>query len=127
MLKPGTLTAAGEWVEPTSLARSIETELAADKLIDLDDESEEAMLLRRKSMIAMARGIINYLKTNLDITIEAGALRNTGETGAQLPAAAKTYTVSGGQVSIAAGGLRAASETGLKVPLSTKVLSGRVS
>ena len=127
MLLPGTLTGSGEWVEAQSLARSIENEMVADKLIDLDDETEEAMLQRRKTMIAMARGIIIYFKAHVDITIEAGFLRNTGETAGRLPETGKTFTLSGGQITISAGALRDQADSGMKVPLTTKVLAGKVS
>ena len=127
MLQPGTLTAAGDWVEAHSLARAIETEMIADALLALDEETPDATLQRRKTFVAMARGIITYFKTHMDITLAVGDLRATGEAGARLPAADKTYSVSAGQVTIGAGSLRAAGDAGVAVPLAAKTLSGKVS
>ena len=127
MLIPGSVDAGGEWVESASLARAIETEMVADKLLELDDETEDATKQRRKTFIAMAKGIINHLKAHLDITIDAGALRNTGETAGQLPAASTNVPVVAGQITIGVGAIRAAADAGIRVPHTTKVLSGKVS
>ena len=42
MMVPGSLTAAGEWSEASSLAREIEQQMIGQELINLDDETEEA-------------------------------------------------------------------------------------
>jgi hypothetical protein len=127
MLIPGSVNADGEWGEAASLARAIETEMLADKLIELADEDEETTRQRRRTFVAMAKGIINHLKSHMDITVDPGALRATGEMAARLPAADTSFSVLAGQITIAAGALRAASATGIRVPLATKVLSGKVS
>ncbi|MGH7391905.1 MAG: hypothetical protein ACREM3_20975 [Candidatus Rokuibacteriota bacterium] len=127
MLIPGSLSGDGEWVEASSLARAIETAMVADALLDLDDEGEEATRQRRRTFIAMAKGIIDHLKAHMDITIDAGALRTTGETNGQLPAADTSFSLVGSQITISAGAIRAASATGLRVPLATRTLSGKVS
>ncbi|HEX7048858.1 MAG TPA: hypothetical protein VF188_01500 [Longimicrobiales bacterium] len=127
MLRPGSIDGDGEWNEATSLARSIEAEMVAEELIDLDDETPDAARQRRRTLIATARGIIEYFKANMDITVDVGALRDSGESGAALPAAAKSYTVSSGKITIPAGDIRAASATGVRLPLTTKTLSGKVS
>jgi hypothetical protein len=126
MMVPGSVNGNGDWVEPTSLARAIENELVAGELVDLAEETEDALLMRRKGLVAMSRGIVNYLKSNLEVVLEAGDLRSSGETSAQLPATAKTFTVSANQITIGAGALRAASESSVRVPLSQKSLVGKV-
>ncbi|HYJ79560.1 MAG TPA: hypothetical protein VEW03_08175 [Longimicrobiaceae bacterium] len=127
MLRPGTVTGAGEWVEATSLARSIETAMVADGVIDLAEDTEESALSRRRTLAATARGIIDYFKASMDVTVDTGALRNTGEAGSQLPATSRSFTVSGGQITIAAGALRAISDTGVRVPQAARTLAGKVS
>lgn len=127
MLRPGTLDAAGEWVEAQSLARSIEAAMVADGLIDLAEDTDETARQRRRTLVATARGIIDYFKANMDITVDAGALRGTSETAGQLPAADRTFNVVGAQVTIAAGSLRAAGDAGMRVPLAQRTLSGKVS
>ena len=127
MLIPGSLDSSGEWGEAASLARSIEAAMIADDLLDLAEEDEAATKQRRRTFIAMAMGIVNHLRAHLDITIDAGALRTTGETAGQLPAASATFTLVGSQITIGAGAIRAASATGIRLPHSTKTLSGTVS
>lgn len=127
MLNPGSVTSSGEWAEATSLARAIENEMVADELIDLAEDTEEMALQRRRTLAATARGIINYLKANMDVTVDAGALRGTGETAGQLPAANRTFAVVAGQVTINAGQLRGAGEPGMRIPAAARTLSGKVS
>ena len=127
MLNPGSVTSSGEWAEPTSLARAIEDEMVADELIDLAEDTEEMALQRRRTLAATARGIISYLKANMDVTVDAGTLRGTGETAGQLPAANRTFAVVAGQVTIGAGTLRGAAEAGMRIPATARVLSGKVS
>jgi hypothetical protein len=127
MLQPGTVTASGDWGEATSLARSIETAMVDDGLIDLAEDTDETARSRRRTLAATARGIIDYLKASMDVTVDAGALRGTGEAAGQLPATSRNFAVVGGQVTIGAGALRAAADAGMRVPLTARTLSGKVS
>lgn len=127
MLVPGAVNGAGEWVEAASLARAIESEMLADKLLDLAEEDEEATRQRRRTLIALAKGIVGHLRAHMDITVDPGALRATGEAAGQLPVSDASFTVVGNQITIAAGALRAASAAGIRVPHTTKVLAGKVS
>lgn len=97
MMIAGTLSGNGEWIEAESMARSIERELVADELIDLDDETPEAALDRRKGLIALARGIVKHIQAEAvaEIPVAAGELRQTGESSVdglsiRVPAGSKT-------------------------------------
>jgi hypothetical protein len=127
MLIPGSVNAGGDWVEAASLARAIETEMIADDLLDLAEEDEDTTRQRRRTFVAMARAIVSHLRGQMDITIEPGALRATGETAGQLPAGSTSFTVVGNQVTIPAGDIRAAGATGIRIPHVSKTLSGTVS
>lgn len=126
MLVAGSVNSNGDWVEATSLARAIETELIAQELVDPAEETEDALLTRRKGLVALSRGIVTYLTANLDVVLNTGDLRNTGESGGQVPATQKSFTVSSNQIVINAGALRGASDSGVRVPLATKTLAGKV-
>lgn len=123
MLQAGSLDASGEWVEAHSLALAIEAEMVVDALVDLEEETEEAMLQRRRTLIAMARGIVGYLKEQMELHLEPGDLRDTGEADARLPRADATLAAG---TRIAAGEVRAAADTGVRVPLAAKALAGKV-
>lgn len=68
MLKPGFIT--GDSLEPGSMARAIEDAMVAQQLVKLDDETPEAATDRRKAYIAIATGVINHLKANLEIVVD---------------------------------------------------------
>ena len=67
MLKPGTLI--GDSLESGSMARAIEDAMVAQGVLVLDDETPEAAENRRKAFIAIATGVINHIKANLDIAV----------------------------------------------------------
>jgi hypothetical protein len=67
MLKPGTLI--GDSLEAGTMARAIEDAMVAEGIIDLDDETPEAAEKRRKTFIAISTGVINHLKTSLEVRV----------------------------------------------------------
>ncbi len=75
MLKPGTLN--GDALEAGSMAQAIELAMIAQGLIDLDEETPDAAENRRKTFIAIATGVINHLKTNLDVRVTQGKFGNS--------------------------------------------------
>jgi hypothetical protein len=91
MLKPGTLS--GDALEAGSMAQAIELAMIAQGLIDLDEETPDAAENRRKTFIAIATGVINHLKANLDIRV----LPNTF--GTSIPTSVKTLTGASGDIS----------------------------
>ena len=64
-----------------SMARAIEDAMVAAELIKLDDETPEAALDRRKAFIAIATGIINHLRTNLEIVVADAKFGNNIPSG----------------------------------------------
>jgi len=90
MLKPGTLI--GDSLEVGSMAAAIELAMVAQGLLDLDEETPEAAENRRKTFIAIATGVIDHLKANLQITVTANKF------GAGIPAAATSLLGSAGEV-----------------------------
>lgn len=75
MLKPGMLV--GTALEAGSMAQAIELAMVAQDLLDLDEETPEAAELRRKTFVAIATGVINHLKGNLEITVAANKFDGT--------------------------------------------------
>lgn len=67
MLVPGFII--NDDLQPGSMARAIEDAMVAAELIQLDEETPEAALDRRKAFIAIATGVINHLRTNLEIVV----------------------------------------------------------
>ena len=90
MLKPGFLV--GESLQPGSMAEAIELAMVDHELLDLDEETTEAAENRRKTFVAIATGVINHLKANLDITVAAGKF------GVGTPAAETKLRGSAGEV-----------------------------
>lgn len=90
MLKPGTLI--GDALETGSMAEAIELAMVAQGLLDLDDETPEAAENRRKTFIAIATGVVNHLKGNLQINV------GISKFAASVPAVAKTLLGSAGEV-----------------------------
>jgi len=74
MMTPGSIDGGNNWVEGSSLARSIEDAMVAAKVINLDKEAKNTTKDRRTSFVAIATGLITYLKANMEIDIAAGAL-----------------------------------------------------
>jgi hypothetical protein len=74
MLKPGLLL--GEQLESGSMALAIEQALQQQGVLNLDDETPDAAEMRRKTFIAIATGVINHIKAQLEITISANKLGN---------------------------------------------------
>jgi hypothetical protein len=91
MMVAGSIDGGSNWVEATSLARAIEDAMVAAKVIDVDKETKDTTRDRRNSFVAIATGLITYMKANMEITITAGKL---GAAGASIPAAATTLTQS---------------------------------
>lgn len=89
MMLPGSIDASNQWVEQSSLARSIEDAMVAAKVIDLAKEASSTTKDRRNSFVAIATGLINYLQTNMELDIAASAL---GPGAGNVPATAKTLT-----------------------------------
>lgn len=90
MLKPGALI--GDNLEAGSMAEAIELAMVAQGLLDLDEETPEAAENRRKTFIAIATGVINHLKGNLQINVMANKF------AVSVPAVAKTLLGSAGDV-----------------------------
>jgi hypothetical protein len=67
MLKPGTLV--GDALEANSMALAIEQAMVAQGMLVLDEEQPEAAENRRKTFIAIATGVINHLKANIEIVV----------------------------------------------------------
>jgi hypothetical protein len=89
MMVAGSIDGGSNWVEATSLARAIEDAMVAAGVIDVDKETKDTTRDRRKSFVAIATGLIAYLKANMEITITAGKF---GAPGNSIPAAATTLT-----------------------------------
>jgi len=75
MLKPGMLV--GTVLEPGSMAEAIELAMVDQDLLDLDEETPEAAENRRKTFVAIATGVINHIKANLEITVAANKFDGT--------------------------------------------------
>ncbi len=69
MLKAGTLL--GSSLEAGSMARAIEDAMIAQGVLKLEDETEDAAEMRRKAFIAIATGVVNHLKANLEVKVTA--------------------------------------------------------
>jgi hypothetical protein len=72
MLRPGTLV--GDALEAGSMAQAIELAMVAQGMLDLDEEAPEAAENRRKTFIAIATGVINHLKANVEIVVAVNKL-----------------------------------------------------
>jgi hypothetical protein len=93
MLQPGTITGSGDWVEAESLARAIENEMVAEGLVDTGEDTVDIATQRRKALIAMARGIINYSKLRMDLVFAIGDLKAAADpAGVLVPSVAKTLS-----------------------------------
>jgi len=92
MLKPGSLQ--GDSLEAGSMARAIEDAMVAQGVLKLDDETADAAELRRKTFVAIATGVINHLKSNVEIHVEIHFAIDA--LGPGIPAAAKTLQGSNG-------------------------------
>lgn len=79
MLKPGQLI--GTELEADSMALAIELAMQAQGVYEPDDDTPEAAEKRRKALVAIAQGVVNHLRTHLEIVIAAQKL------GVNLPAA----------------------------------------
>jgi hypothetical protein len=89
MMAPGSIDGSNQWVEQSSLARAIEDAMVAAKVINLDKEASATTKDRRNSFVAIATGLIDYLKSNMELDLAANAL---GPGGGNVPAVAKTLT-----------------------------------
>jgi hypothetical protein len=89
MMVPGSIDGSNAWVEGTSLARSIEDAMVSAKVINLDKEATSTTKDRRTSFVAIATGLITYMKANMEIDIAAGVF---GPGANNVPAQAKTLT-----------------------------------
>ena len=89
MMSPGSIDGSSQWIEASSLARAIEDAMVAAKVINLDKEGSTTTKDRRNSFVAIATGLINYMKTNMELDIAASAL---GPGAGNVPATAKTLT-----------------------------------
>jgi len=69
MLKPGSLV--GDSLEANSMALAIENAMVAQGVLKLEDETDDAAEMRRKSFIAIATGVVNHLTANLEIKLAA--------------------------------------------------------
>jgi hypothetical protein len=88
-MAPGSIDGSNQWVEASSLARAIEDAMVAAKVINLDKEASATTKDRRNSFVAIATGLIDYLKANMELDLAANAL---GPGGGNVPAVAKTLT-----------------------------------
>jgi hypothetical protein len=88
-MSPGSIDSGNQWIEQSSMARAIEDAMVAAKVINLDKEASSTTKDRRNSFVAIATGLINYMKTNMELDIAAAAL---GPGAGNVPAAAKTLT-----------------------------------
>lgn len=90
MLKPGTLI--GNSLEAGSMARAIEDAMVALEVIKLDDETADAAETRRKAFVAIATGVVNHLKANLEVVVAANKFGNS------VPAAQTKLLGSAGEI-----------------------------
>lgn len=90
MLKPGTLI--GNSLEAGSMARAIEDAMVALEVIKLDDETADAAETRRKAFVAIATGVVNHLKANLEVVVAANKFGNS------VPAAQANLLGSAGEI-----------------------------
>jgi hypothetical protein len=88
MMVAGSIDGSGEWNEAQSLARSIETSMVADGILSLEEETQDAMKQRRKSMIALARGIVTHLAANATVSVPVAA----GAINPGVPSAARNLS-----------------------------------
>lgn len=51
------------------MSRAIEDALVAQGVLNLDDETEDAAEMRRKTFIAIATGVITHLKAGLEVKL----------------------------------------------------------
>ncbi len=72
MLKPGTLV--GGFLEVGSMAEAIELAMVAQGVLDLDDETPDAAENRRKAFVAIATGVVNHLKANIEVVVAVNKL-----------------------------------------------------
>jgi hypothetical protein len=66
--------------------------MVAHELLDLDEETPEAAENRRKAFIAIATGVINHLKANIEVAVAADKF------GVGLPVVATSLLGSSGEV-----------------------------
>jgi hypothetical protein len=93
MMQPGTITGSGEWVEAESLGRSIENEMVVEGLVDTSEDTADIATQRRKALIAISRGIINYSKLRMDLVFAVGDLKVAADpAGVNVPSVAKTLS-----------------------------------
>ena len=71
------------------MARAIEDAMVAAQVINVDKEAVNTTKDRRKSFVAIATGLINYMTANLEIDLDAGVL---GPGAGNVPNAAKKLT-----------------------------------
>jgi hypothetical protein len=88
MMVAGSIDGSGEWNEAQSLARSIEAAMVADGILSLADETQDATTQRRKSMIALARGIVTHVAANATVSVSVG----TGTVDPGIPSTARTFS-----------------------------------
>lgn len=79
MLKAGTFN--GSTLEADSMALAIEQAMQALGVFDPADDTPEAAEKRGKALAAIAQGVVNHLRTHLEVVITANKL------GTGLPAA----------------------------------------
>ena len=77
-------------MEASSLARAIEEAMVNAGVLNLSKESKATTKDRRKSFVAIATGLVQYLQKSMDIQIAQGQLHNATDTSLQVPTAAMT-------------------------------------
>ena len=92
MMIPGSIDGSNNWVETSSLARAIEQAMVDFDVINVSKEARATTKDRRKAFVAIATGLINYLKEDMDLQIAKGALRAATAASQEVPPAATTLT-----------------------------------
>jgi hypothetical protein len=87
MLKPGQIVGGGA-LEAGSMAAAIEAAMVAQGVLKLEDETAEAAENRRKALIAIATGVIDHLRSRLEIVVAANQFGNVPAAQTVLDAAA---------------------------------------
>ena len=89
---PGSTDGKNNWVESSSLARSIEEAMVSAGILSLSKESHAVAKDRRKSFVAIATGLINYVQQNIEIDFSQGQLRGATDVSQAVPSTAVTLT-----------------------------------
>jgi len=92
MMFPGSIDKSSNWVEASSLARAVEDAMVSAGVLNLSKEAKATTKDRRKSFVAIATGLVNYLQQNMDILITKAELHDATSVSLEVPTADTTLT-----------------------------------